>query len=310
MHIKNNTLFFILIFLYSILYLISGVGDSYISGDEMFFLSDRATDQFKYIFWKTYVGIFKAYDARFFFVFNNILLLYVLFKLKRVGLINHQAILLIFILPSYLYFSNTYLRDYFFFILSFAFIYSVYTKSLTGILISIVCSLVRPEFTVFYLLSYALYKRNFKYITPLAITIVIVFSLVVLISDKVYAGYIMYFVLGHLRQKTDLGMLSLDIYNLTQSGAALNALLSPLYFWFIPPSGTGGIFDILLYFETAVIIYLFYRLYSRRNQALQVLLLSMIAMSFFMAVVTVDHADNLRFRLMFLPFLLAGLVRK
>jgi hypothetical protein len=155
-----------------------------------------------------------------------------------------------------------------------------------------------------------LYKYNFKHVTKLSITVVVLFSLAVLMSDMVYHLYISYFVLGHLRQKVDLGMMSLDIYNLTQSGAALNALLSPLYFWFIPPSNIGGIFDLLLYAETALIIYMFYLLYRRGNNQLQVLLISMICMSFFMSVLTVDHADSLRFRLMFLPFLFMGFVKK
>lgn len=276
----------------------------------MFFLSDTPTDRFKYLLWKMYLGFFKAYDSRVFFVFNNMLLLYILYKLKIIGLINHKTIIIIFLLPSYLYFSNTFLRDYFFFILSFAFIYFVHIKCFTGILIVFACSLIRPEYLIFYIVSYMLYRNNFKHITKLSIIIIVLLSLTVLLSDKIYAFYILYFVMGHLRQKTDLGMMSLDINNLTQSDVALNVLFSPLYFWFIPPSNIGAIFDFLLYIETALIIYMFYLLYRRNNNRLKVLSSTMICMSFFMSVLTVDHADNLRFRLMFLPFLLIGFVKK
>lgn len=310
MHTNNNFLFFFLVFLYSSLYLLSGVGDSYMSGDEMFFLSDRETEHFKYMLWKTYVGFFKAYDPRVFFIFNNILLLYVLLKLKKVGLVSHKTIVLIFILPSYLYFSNTFLRDFFFFILSFAFIYFVYTNNLIGVVITVLCSLVRPEFTLFYLVSYGIYRYEFKRVTPIIFITIFLFSLAVLKSSSVYESYIQFFVLGHLREKAELGMIGIDIYNLNQFDAALNVLLSPIFFWFIPPSGRGGLFDILLYAETVLIIYLFYNLYKKGNSSLQTLLVSMVSMSFVMAVLTVQHDDNLRFRLMFLPFLFVGIIKK
>lgn len=310
MHTNNNFLFFFLVFLYSSLYLLSGLGDSYMSGDEMFFLSDRETKHFKYMLWKTYVGLFKAYDPRVFFIFNNILLLCILLKLKKVGLVSHKTIVLIFILPSYLYFSNTFLRDFFFFILSFAFIYFVFTNNLLGVVITVLFSLVRPEFTLFYLVSYGIYRYELKYITPLIFIIIALFSLLVLKIEVVYENYIQFFVLGHLREKAELGMIGIDIYNLNQFDAALNVLLSPIYFWFIPPSGRGGIFDILLYAETAIIFYLFYKFYKRGCTPLQPLLVSMVSMSFIMAVLTVQHDDNLRFRLMFLPFLFVGLIKK
>jgi len=73
MHTRNNFLFFILIFFYSSIYILSGLGDSYMSGDEIFFLSDREPGHFKYVLWKAYVGIFKDYDHRVFFIFNNII---------------------------------------------------------------------------------------------------------------------------------------------------------------------------------------------------------------------------------------------
>lgn len=310
MHTKNNCLFFLLIFVYSSFYLLTGLGDSYISGDEEFFLSDRKTESFKYILWKAYVSVFKGLDHRVFFIFNNILLLYTLLKLKKVKLINHKIILIVFLLPSYLYFSNTFLRDYFFFILSFAFIYFVFTNNMSGIFVILFCSLIRPEFTFFYIVSYISYRYNLKRVMLFVFFIIAIFSILVLTNIRVYESYILFFVLGHLREKTELGMIGINIYELNQLNTALNVIFSPIYFWFVPPSGRGGVLDILLYFETLLIIYLFLNLFKKSGQKLQILLVSMVSMSCFMAILTVQHDDSLRFRLMFLPFLFVGVIKR
>jgi hypothetical protein len=128
-------------------------------------------------------------------------------------------------------------------------------------------------------------------------------------NHEAYNMYLEFFMFGHLRERLDVGVMSIPLDSFTPIFAASNFLFSPLYFWIVPGTGFGARYDLFIFVENVFIaimcVLAVKRLGSRQlryDRAYRMAWLGFMC-SLFMAAATTTHQDSYRFRLIFIPFL-------
>ena len=164
-------------------------------------------------------------------------------------------------------------------------------------------------FLVIYVLSSQLYAKYFKYLLIFVAAIFVIFSVIIYIDYDFFNLYWDFFEYRNLRGKKVVGVMMFSVAEFDQVHSALNFLLSPVYFWYVPPKGFGRVYDIVLLLENIIFLCLtmmgavrFSNKKIRLNRLYRMSILALL-LSFFMAAVTTGHPDVYRFRLIFIPFL-------
>jgi len=324
-NIKKSTLVMLCLFVVYLLAVVFDVRGGNFSGDEIAYLSgfesrgQNVTIDHRYILWIYYIANTAEIYRSLPLLINAFVLVYLLKLCLDLRIFSLLSAVSLGLLPSLFYFFNGYLRDVVFILFSLMIIIFVgkinrvfWWKIFIIIAFFAVLSM-RPIYGVIFLLIYVFssefYARYFKVLLYSLAIIFVLLPVVIYVDHDLFNLYWDFFKFGNLRGKDAVGVLMIPVGEFDQLNAALNFLLSPLYFWYIPPKGFGRVYDVLLLCENLVFLCLtlvgvvrfrmkffcFNRLY--RMSVLALLL------SFFMAAVTTVHLDIYRFRLIFIPFL-------
>jgi len=322
--VSKSKLFIISVSLIYILAVLLSVRGDYVSGDEQGFLTafaDRGAKgsfDWRYFIWVFYISNLSNFHSSIPLIFNVFLMIFLVKKnINNNNFSFHMALVLV-LLPTVFYYFNSYLRDVIFFIFSVSLLayFKVENngnKKIIIIFIWLVIFTIRPFYGCIYIATAMLASdRLSRYFEVLIFSLGISFfsiGILILLNDSLYVAYFDFFYYGHLNGRDNLGVLMIPLNEFNNLTAALNFLISPLYFWIIPAEGVGTNFDLILYLENGLFVIMFvlaivaFMFGTLRND--RVFRFSCIALMFslFMAAATTTHNDVYRFRLMFIPFL-------
>lgn len=320
--IKIGLYFIFFIYLLGALFDVRG---GYRSGDELGFVSgftDRgvAEDWFdpRYWLWIKYISGLESIGLSV-PLLNVILFFTLLFKISRSGMLNNSVILVIPLIPSIFYFTNSYLRDYVFFLSAMYFLLhpEIRFSSIQGKLKFSWCLLLiamRPVYGAMLIsaliISSEKYNRFFrKIILLILVAVFFVAPIAILTSENIFNTYKDFFVLGHVREKNQFTVYMVNEDEFTSLSAAIIFISSFFKFWFIPPEGIGGIYDRILYVESliflALFFYGFFRLgvrgyFQERRFRIAVI---MLIFSVIAAAGITTEGDIIRFRIFFIIYI-------
>ena len=297
--------------------------NSYLSPDSLYFLSAAAGGQLdeidlRYRYWVLFIGAVGESFVPVFYVVTTVSIgRMISHSLNR----NYAIIFISLSLPSVFYFSTVFLRDIVLLFISMWAVYTVLThhsnfkSALSFSLIFFLVYLLRPQLSlVVAIVAMSTFIQSTRFnraVFGLAVALFLLFSLAVLFNNAIYQHYFDFFSDGHAKNQAQVGVLGTPWADFTQGRAAMNAFLSPLFFWVIPTSGAGIVMDVAYIYEAIfaalmllVSSSLFFQRLSRRERViLGTLSLGLLA-SIFMAASSQTHLDVNRFRLFFYPFLI------
>jgi hypothetical protein len=321
--IKTIDIVLILIFIFYLLAILLNFRNGYISGDEIFFLSGHHNEDSKdwrYFIWTSYIHATSSIYINAPLIINLTTIIIFMRELNAKQIFSYFPLVVFLMIPSVFYFLLTFLRDPVFMIFSFVILSLIgrhETLSLRrqffiwlGILI---IGHMRLYFLFVYicafLLSHKYFSKYLMLILGLIFTIFIAAGITMAFNSDFFDMYFNFFKFGHLREHQQIGIMDIPLSVFTDDRAAINILLSPLYFWFIPSNGFGHIFDKLFFIENFLILILFLFSILRHSgeqfkidRALR-MSWTALTLSIFMAASVASSQDIYRFRLMFLPFL-------
>lgn len=319
-----------------LLYLLGALFDvrgGYRSGDELGFLSgfaDRGVDDswfdLRYWFWIKYVSALKTIGLSVPLV-NVVIFFTLIFKLVSLGILSRSVVLALPLMPTVFYFSNSYLRDFLFFLCAIYFLMNPEIKFTTvkgklSILLCIILVMMRPVYGVMLVAALIISLKNLKryYFVFLGAALFLLFCLVpilLLFNDYVFESYKNFFIYGHVRDKIEYTVFMIEGSNFTNITSPIIFCFSFIKFWFVPVGGIGKIFDYLIVIEN--LFYLLIFLYGlaraffcsyfsdqRYRMAIIMLIFSVVAA----AGITTEN-DIYRFRIFFVIFFFyfSGFVR-
>ncbi len=294
-----------------------------LSGDEVYFRMDSEErldlddGRLRYTFWIAYVAFFESIKVGVPLA-NTAFLFFLIFNLYKLRVVAPMAILALLLLPTVLFFTNSYLRDYLFFLTAIYFLVwpDFWKKRWHGYLNCVWCLnlvSVRPVYGAFIIIAIILsseyYSRFFRMIcSSFIFAIFLITPLMLILNDDFYLLYKKFFIEGHAYNKSEFGLFMVSDYAFSNLTAAINVIISFLLFWFFPVQGEGRLFDQLMYWEN-LLYFLFFShgffrfirgeiLLDRRFRFTILMLIFSIVAS---AGVT-QLSDIHRFRLMFVIF--------
>jgi len=290
--------------------------NEYLSPDSIYFLNADFSEvrELRYKWWVLFVG-FLGRD--FLLVFFAASVFYLGYRISKQMESNYLFLLVLALMPSVFYFSTVLLRDQLFLISSLYLIAFMslskirYTHWLLMFFIMAVVVTMRPSYGAVYLVAFSMFvassRRIDKFIIMSVLALYIGWLVGVLLLDGFNKHYFDFIMEGHGKRLNIFGVTETEDYS--NWGIFKNALLSPAFFWIIPPSGTGVVLDSLMYFENFIISIVsililveFIKGGACFNDKLARVSLFILIASFFMAAVTQTHGDVMRFRLFFMPF--------
>ncbi len=322
---KSNLAFLGLVSFYLFGFFFNIRGD-YLSGDEMGFLSsfsDRGAEHefdWRYFFWIQYLSVTTGIHTSLPLIINLLLMIISLRILILKGIFSYWIPIAILLTPTVFYFFNSYLRDSVFMIFScmllgfFAHKETINIRQLIAICFGVaLIGLLRPFYGLIFasciLFSHQFFRRQFTYILFSILASFVTAVVLIAFNHESYIMYLDFFESGHLRERWEVGVMSIPLDSFTPEFAARNFLLSPLFFWIVPGTGFGARYDLFIYVENIFIalmsVLAVKRLDIRRlrdDRAYRIALLGFM-FSLFMAAATTTHQDSYRYRLIFIPFL-------
>lgn len=320
--------------MFAVIYVLYAIGillnirGEFKSPDELFFSSsldamyEGIEIDWRYFLWIFYIIKTTAIHASLPLLVNLTLLVWLTGKVATKHIIPPWSLAIFLLLPTVFYFLNTYLRDIIFLIFSILLILHVCRRENSRIdwcLIGtswVFVSLMRPFYGAIllfgYLVSSSIFKKYYLFLMlMLFLGIFIIASVVIYFNEEAFLQYKMFFIEGHYGNR-DWGMTLMMVNpdDFTNLVAIKNILFAPIYFWIVPESGAGRIFDLTLYYENFIILVAIVRGLLKFNVGIQSgsriyrLAVFMMLSSCVMAAATTTHDDAYRFRLIFMPFLI------
>jgi hypothetical protein len=323
---KSTLVFIVLLFGY-LLAIWGDVGAGYRSGDEIGLVTgfaDRGLEEvtdWRYISWIIYLRSTTNIQESLPFVIHAALLCFLTAGLVARRVLPLWAGSLLVILPTVFYFSLSFLRDIAFLLGGLCVLWYVSSpmryawRQPVFAAIIFVMLLMRPFYGGLILAAYLLSServRRYHWLASLSFVIAFLFAVpvAILASDTMFEAYHRFFLDGHVRGKEYMTVLMIPVAEFDKVVAALNFMLSPVFFWIVPATGIGRRYDYLLYVENGLIALAFvvglirYSAVRRAYSQAYRISVHMVLLSGLMAAATTVHGDSYRFRLFFLPFLL------
>ena len=295
-----------------------GLKNDYVSPDAEYFLGASYLEivDIKYAVWVFILNVVGSDNVVALYTVGIIFLAYKIAEIIK----NYLYFFLIALLPTVFYFSTVVLRDLIFFLAAqILLIYLIAERkspllkisTLAAILISLA---LRPPYGILLMIMILIDRLSGRMIEKLIFFTIVVFCVMgisMLVSVEAYSAYVDFIKEGHGKNLNTFGVLEIDDSQLNEISALRNYFVSFIYFWYVQANGTGAILDVLGFYES--IFYsissalIFYTLVTKQrgqySKQINMCVL-MLVFSIVMASLTQSHDDSMRFRLIFIPFMI------